>query len=136
MFKDILRKYLEIKGISQIELSKIVGDTQQAISDFLSKDGNPQRKTREKYFDKLEGFLEFYNETSKKQDKLAFTINAQKNENLKEKELETIINAILLHEEELMGNKVFKQWLELKLLKRENEIYKEIKLMNDKTKDN
>lgn len=69
MFKELLREYIKIKGLSQIELANLIGDSQQAISDFLKKDGNPQRKTREKYFQTLQGFEEFYlNNTSKKQD--------------------------------------------------------------------
>lgn len=75
MFKTLLKEYMKIKGISQSELADLVGDSQQAISDFLLKDGNPQKKTREKYFLKLEGFREFYDQdgiTSKKQE----TVNA------------------------------------------------------------
>tara|TARA_R110002167_G_scaffold81296_6_gene222709 strand:- start:2281 stop:2841 length:561 start_codon:yes stop_codon:yes gene_type:complete len=68
MFKKKLRDYLKIKGVSQYELAELVGDTQQAVSDFLSNDGNPQKKTREKYFENLEGFREFY-ETSELQEK-------------------------------------------------------------------
>lgn len=47
-FKEVLRNYLELKGISQTDLALMLGDSQQAISDFLSKDGNPRQKTRQK----------------------------------------------------------------------------------------
>lgn len=60
MFKEVLRKYIEFKGISQSELALTIGDTQQAISDFLKKEGNPQKKTRDKYFKKLVGFEDYY----------------------------------------------------------------------------
>ncbi|MBS3993166.1 MAG: helix-turn-helix transcriptional regulator [Bacteroidetes bacterium] len=60
MFKETLRKYIEIKNITQSELASMVGDTQQAVSDFLNKEGNPQKKTREKYFEKLVGFENYY----------------------------------------------------------------------------
>ncbi len=64
-FKNILRKYLKINNITQIDLSSILGESQQSVSDFLKKDGNVQNKTRKKYFEKLVGFEEFYkNETS------------------------------------------------------------------------
>ncbi len=69
MFKEKLRNYLIDNEITQTELSEIIGDSQQAISDFLKKEGNPQRKTKEKYFTKLIGFEEFYNKkTSIKQE--------------------------------------------------------------------
>lgn len=68
-FKEILRKYLEIKEINQNELSEIIGDSQQAISEFLKKDGRVQTKTREKYFERLVGFKEYYSKnTSIKQE--------------------------------------------------------------------
>jgi transcriptional regulator with XRE-family HTH domain len=60
MFKQVLRKYIEIKGITQSELASIIGDSQQAVSDFLTKEGNPHKKTRNKYFEKLVGFENFY----------------------------------------------------------------------------
>lgn len=41
-FKEVLRNYLELKGISQTDLALMLGDSQQAISDFLSKDENHQ----------------------------------------------------------------------------------------------
>ncbi|MGG5486297.1 hypothetical protein [Gaetbulibacter sp. PBL-D1] len=66
MFKELLREYIDFKGFSQTEIAEIVGDSQQAVSDFLSKDGNPHKKTREKYFTKLVGFKEFYNEKTSK----------------------------------------------------------------------
>lgn len=59
-FKETLKEYLTIKGISQKELAELLGDSQQAISDFLSKKSNPRKKTREKYFNKLVGFEDFY----------------------------------------------------------------------------
>jgi integrase len=49
-----------IRGITQSELASFVGDTQQAVSDFLNKDANPQSKTRDKYFKKLVGFEDYY----------------------------------------------------------------------------
>jgi len=61
MFKEILREYIEFKGLSQSEIAEIIGDSQQAVSDFLNKSGNPQKKTREKYFEKLVGFKDYYN---------------------------------------------------------------------------
>ena len=65
MFKDSLRKYLYINNISQLDLSNKIGDSQQAISDFLKKDGTPQAKTRLKYFENLVGFKEFYEKQEK-----------------------------------------------------------------------
>lgn len=67
-FKDILRNYMEIKAITQNELAEILGESQQSVSDFLKKDGNPQKKTKDKYFEKLSGFKVFFENTSKKQD--------------------------------------------------------------------
>jgi predicted transcriptional regulator len=68
MFKEILRNYLIYKGISQDDLASLLNVTQQAVSDFLTKGGNPQKKTREMYFEKVDGFLEYYNDkTSNKQ---------------------------------------------------------------------
>ena len=49
MFKETLKEYIVIKGISQLDLSKMVGDSQQAVSDFLNTGGNPRRKTRAKF---------------------------------------------------------------------------------------
>ncbi|MGY5351638.1 helix-turn-helix domain-containing protein [Wenyingzhuangia sp. IMCC45533] len=60
MFREILNNYLKTKGISQSELASLTGDSQQAISDFLNKKGNPQKKTREKFFNSLHGFKEYY----------------------------------------------------------------------------
>lgn len=60
MFKQLLRKYIELHGLHQNDLSKLTGDSQQAISDFLKNNSTPQKKTREKYFEKIEGFKDFY----------------------------------------------------------------------------
>lgn len=65
MFKEILRLYLKESGISQEDVASQIGDTQQAISDFLNNDGNPQRKTREKYFEKLKGFKAYFEDFDK-----------------------------------------------------------------------
>ncbi|WP_299681058.1 helix-turn-helix transcriptional regulator [uncultured Tenacibaculum sp.] len=59
MFKEILRKYITLKGLTQNDIANIIGDSPQAVSDFLSKQGNPRSKTKEKYF-KIEGFEEFF----------------------------------------------------------------------------
>lgn len=61
VFKEILREYLDIRGFSQDEVAEMVGDTQQAVSNFVNSDGKPHKNSREKYLEKLEGFNEFYN---------------------------------------------------------------------------
>jgi len=65
VFKEKLRKYLYINNISQLDLSIKTGDTQQAVSDFLKKEGTPHAKTRKKYFDSIDGFKDYYDNKEK-----------------------------------------------------------------------
>ena len=46
--------------------------------------------------------------------------------NISERNLNITVNTILNHEEELMKNKVFRQWYENKMLACENKIIKEL----------
>lgn len=75
-FKNLLRMYLEVNGITQVELADMTGDSQQAISDFLSKDSTPRKSTRNKYFDRVAGFAKFYKDNTSNE---AFN-NLQKDE--------------------------------------------------------
>ena len=68
MFRELLVKYMEINGISQMDLSKKIGTSQQSVSDFLTSEGNPQKRTREKYFKNLLGFEDFYVQNTRKNE--------------------------------------------------------------------
>lgn len=59
-FKKALREYIRENGISQEYIAERIGTSQQAVSDFINSDRNPQRRTREKYFEVLEGFKDYF----------------------------------------------------------------------------
>ncbi len=112
MFKELLKKYLKLKGINQLELANITGDTQQSISEFLNNKSNPQKKTKEKFFSKLEGFKDFYD-----------NIESENKENLDNKYIDKITLKIIENEDLFLKNKNFSNWLELKLVKREIKVH-------------
>jgi len=115
MFKELLLEYMNLKGLTQIEVSELLGDTQQAISDFLSKKSNPQKKTKEKYFENLTGFEDFYNEkTSLKQGNVDT-----------KKDIEKLADLVIKNHNELMFVEKYRYWFETKAQKRAIEILKE-----------
>ena len=106
--------------MTQVELAEIIGDSQQAISDFLKKDGNPQKKTKEKYFDKLEGFYEFYNTNT------SLSLNRRALLNITEQDAMKVIELIYLYEDELMEYEDFALWVEAKKAEEKNAVLKNI----------
>lgn len=60
MFRELLIKFMEINNLNQTDIALKIGDTPQAVSDFLAKKSNPRIKTKNKYFNKLVGFKDFY----------------------------------------------------------------------------
>ncbi len=126
-FKAILREYIAQKGISQDTISLQIGDSQQAISDFLKKDGKPHEKTIRKYLEKLEGFKDYYS-TRKLQ------VNVEKinqelltDGKLSEQHKQIISDAFLFHEEEVKQIMTVKKMISAERLDAENNILREIK---------
>ncbi|CAL2108634.1 hypothetical protein T190115A13A_80209 [Tenacibaculum sp. 190524A02b] len=53
-----------------------------------------------------------------------------KDEKLSEKGINYVIDALLMHEEQLQENKYYQKWLEYKLIKNKREVLEEVKRVN------
>ena len=126
MFKTLLREFIEKESISQDVIALQIGDSQQAVSDFLKKDGKPQEKTRRKYLEKLEGFREYY-DTSKSQIKSQVKNPDILVRTLSEEHIQIINNAFLFHEEEVKQIITVKKMISAERLEAQNTILREIK---------
>ena len=126
MFKTLLREFIEKESISQDVIALQIGDSQQAVSDFLKKDGKPQEKTRRKYLEKLEGFREYY-DTSKSQIKSQVKNPDILVRTLSEEHIQIINNAFLFLEEEVKQIITVKKMISAERLEAQNTILREIK---------
>lgn len=118
--------------MSQEVVSLQVGDSQQAVSDFLKKEGKPQEKTRQKYLEKLKGFKEYY-DTNKLQDKKLFKEDGNAIGKLSDAHKQIISDAFLLYEKEVREITIVKKIILAERLDAENSILKEIKGINKMT---
>jgi len=119
-FKSILRTYIRRNKISQDVISIEVGDSQQAVSDFLKKDSKAQKKTRKKYLDNLKGFKDYYeskvDESAFKEDMKPLPIKK-----LSDKEKQIINDAFLLNKEEVINLPAVVAVFDAIYLKKEND---------------
>ena len=120
MFKTILRQFIDEMGISQEVISIQIGDSQQAVSDFLKKEGKPQDKTKKKYFEKLEGFKEYY-DTTKLQAK-----SSSKDGKLSHEQQQIINDAFLMHKDEVSKIPAVIDFMNAVALKAENNLMREL----------
>lgn len=126
-FKAILREYIAQKGISQDTISLQIGDSQQAISDFLKKDGKPHEKTIRKYLEKLEGFKDYYSTRKLQVNVEGINQELLTDGKLSEQHKQIISDAFLFHEEEVKQIMTVKKMISAERLDAENNILREIK---------
>ncbi len=126
-FKAILREYIAQKGISQDTISLQIGDSQQAISDFLKKDGKPHEKTIRKYLEKLEGFKDYYSTRKLQVNVEGIDQELLTDGKLSEQHKQIISDAFLFHEEEVKQIMTVKKMISAERLDAENNILREIK---------
>ncbi len=130
-FKAILRKFIADNEISQEVISLQIGDSQQAISDFLKKDSKPQEKTRQKYLEHLKGFKAYYN-TNKLQVNINTSSKKSTTGKLSEAHKQIISQAFLMHEAEVKEIFIVKKVISAERLDAENAILREINSVDKK----
>lgn len=59
-FRTALLDFMMKKDLTQEALSSIIGVSTQAVGNFLRSDAKIRKATKDKYFNKLEGFKSFY----------------------------------------------------------------------------
>lgn len=59
-FKEVLREFTVVNNLTQKDIAKRVGVSQQAVNRVLNSEFDPRRQTIVKYLEKLNGFKDFY----------------------------------------------------------------------------
>lgn len=116
MFKEALRNFIKEEGISQEDIAAMTGDTQQAVSDFIISDANPQKRTRLKYFKILKGFEGYYSrfKQSKSQvneDSPSYLKKVVFNKNGVDVSIREISNFIVENEIAFFEDKIFNKFI-------------------------
>ncbi len=125
-FKLLLREFIAKEGLSQDVIALQIGDSQQAISDFLKKDSKPHEKTRRKYLEKLKGFNDFYTTNKLLVNTEASNQEAATGEHLSEQHIQIINNAFLFHEEDVKQIITVKKMISAERLDAQNALLREI----------
>jgi transcriptional regulator with XRE-family HTH domain len=136
MKKDFIQlniNYLVTKEkLSKNAFGKLFGLNRGAISSYIEGKAKPKLETLQKISAHFKLTLDQIVNVNLEEKAITLTsssdLNLQDEFTLTEKELNIVRDAVLLHEEELLKDKVFKKWLDLQLLTRENEVLREVKL--------
>lgn len=122
-----LKKFIDYKGLSVLSFEKSIA-TRSAIDKAIKNSSNLRSSLLAKIIEVypdiephwlLTGQGNMLKNNTKEVLEIKKTVT--------EKELQTVVDCILYNEDELMKNKIFKQWFQNKMLVCENKLLKEIK---------
>ncbi len=123
-FKQILKDYLQLKSISQSKLANVLGNAPTTVNSFLKRDAPPQLRTRLKYFEKLDGFEDFYNkeigniiESYARKDRMVKIGESKVNLNSgllhHPEEMDVLVDFLLVHHKKLLQNEKYAGFVRL-----------------------